>query len=81
MVMVMDPMLVVAVSVIPVMPTVVVCQGCAGADKDYKSRNCEYFHNVAFHGVLHFPLNLIRLDGTWGGRVYIRAEASMETEH
>ena len=69
--MVMNPMLVVAVSVTPVMPTVVVCQGCAGADKDHKSRNCEYFHNVAFHGVLLFPLNLIRLDGTLVRRVYI----------
>jgi hypothetical protein len=70
-IMVMNPMLVVAVSVTPVMPTVVVCQGCAGADKDHKSRNCEYFHNVAFHGVLLFPLNLIRLDGTLVRRVYI----------
>ena len=64
-------MLVVAISVPPVMPTVVVCQGYAGTQKDHKSRNCEYFHYVVFHGVLLFPLNLIRLDGTRDGRVYI----------
>jgi hypothetical protein len=38
-VMVMDPMLIVAISVPPVMPTVVVCKGYAGSDKDHNGRN------------------------------------------
>ena len=69
--MVMNPMLVVAISVAPMMPAVVVCQGYAGADKDHDSRNYKYFQKVAFHGVLLFPLISIRLDGTLDRRVYI----------
>jgi len=78
-VMVMNPMLVVAISVTPMMPAVVVCQGYAGADKDHDSRNYKYFQKVAFHGVLLFPLISIRLDGTLDRRVYIGLGDYMET--
>jgi hypothetical protein len=70
-IMVINPVLVVAVSVTAVMPAIVVRQGYAGANKDHQSNNYKYFHYVAIHVVLLFPLNLIRLDGTGDGRVYI----------
>lgn len=70
-VMVMNPMLIVTIGGPPMMPAVVVCQGYAGANNDHESCNCEYFHNIAFHGVLLLPLNLNRLDGTLGSWVYI----------
>jgi len=47
-VMVMNLMLVVAISVPPVMPTVVVCQGYAGANKDHKSRIANIFIMLLF---------------------------------
>jgi len=78
MVMVMDPMFVIAIPVPPIMPAVVVCQGYAGPNKDHESCNCEYFHYVAFHGVLLLALNLPRLDGTGDGRVYIGIEDRKE---
>jgi hypothetical protein len=70
-IMVMNPMLVVAISVTPMMPAVVVCQGYAGADKDHESRNYKYFRKVAFHGVLLFSLNLHLLDEAGRGKVYL----------
>jgi hypothetical protein len=38
-VMVMDPMFVIAIPVPPIMPAVVVCQGYAGPNKDHESCN------------------------------------------
>jgi hypothetical protein len=80
MVMVMHPMFVMAIPVPSIMPAVVVCQGYAGPNKDQESCNCEYFHYVAFHGVLLLALNLHRLDGTPGRRVYIGFWECMEPQ-
>jgi hypothetical protein len=77
-VMVMNPMFVMAIPVPPMMPAVVVCQGYAGPNKDHESCYCIYFQYVAFHCVLLFPLNLPWLDGTGDGRVYIGIEDRKE---
>jgi hypothetical protein len=53
--MVMDPMLVMAIRMASAIPAIAISQGDAGTGKDHNSRNCEYFHNVAFHGFLLSP--------------------------
>jgi hypothetical protein len=55
-------------------------KGYTSPEEDHKSCNCEYFHNVAFHGVLLLALNLPRLDGTPGRRVYIGFWECMEPQ-
>jgi hypothetical protein len=55
-------------------------KGYTSPEEDHKSCNCEYFHNVAFYGVLLLALNLPRLDGTPGRRVYIGFWGCMEPQ-
>jgi hypothetical protein len=80
-VMVMNPMLVMAIGVPPMMAAVIVCQRNASTDKEHKRGDCKYFQIVAFHGVLLFSLDLHRLDGAAAGRVYIGFEARVEREN
>jgi hypothetical protein len=72
MVMVMNPMLVVAIGMTAfaalIFPSV--RKGCTSTQYGRKSRNYKYFQDLTFHCVLLFPLKLPRLDGAGPRGVY-----------